>query len=100
MKHDKLENLLEVVRDHVALGNYVDTRHAKIRKEQRRILTRDVVSILMSGFHEKKKDKFDPHYQEWNYAIRGKLESEDREIRVIISFDEEGMLIITAIELQ
>lgn len=97
---DKIKDLLEVIRNHIENGNFIDTRHAELRKKQRKILTRDVVYILMNGFHEKKKDKFDAYYQSWNYAIRGKLKSEGREIRVIISFDEEGMLIITAIELQ
>ena len=43
-----------------------------------------------------KKDKFEETFQAWNYAIRGRSPSDDV-LRVIVSFDEEElMLIITA----
>lgn len=96
---EKIANLLSVVREHAGVGKFVDTRHAMLRKKQRKILTRDIVFILLNGYHEKKKDKYDTQYETWNYAIRGKLKAEDKDIRVIVSFDDEGMLIITAIEL-
>lgn len=95
----KIANVLSLVREHARVGKFVDTRHAELRKKQRQILTRDIVFILLNGYHEKKKDQYDERYKTWNYAIRGKLKAENKDIRVVISFDDEGMLIITAIEL-
>ena len=48
---------------------------------------------------EKRKDKFDEAYNSWNYSVRGKT-VDLRELRVIVSFDDSGMLIITAIDLE
>jgi hypothetical protein len=53
----------------------------------------------VQGYHEKKKDKFNNFHHVWNYSVRGKT-VDRRELRVIVSFDENGMLIITAIELK
>ena len=49
--------------------------------------------------HDKNKDKFVEEFNAWNYSIKGKT-IDKRELRVIVSFDEAGMLIITAIELR
>ena len=32
----------------------------------------------------------------WNYAVRGKTKIDKLDARIIVSFDEDGMLIITA----
>ena len=45
-----------------------------------------------------KETLFDERFKVWNYAIRGKT-LDKREIRVMASFDQQNMLIITAIEL-
>lgn len=54
--------------------------------------------VIRHGYHEKRKDSFSEEYQGWNYAIRGKT-IDRRSLRVVVSFDESGMLIITAIDL-
>ena len=80
-------------------GRFLDTRHAIERKTERQITRPEILFVLRRGHHEKKKDRFDERYRAWNYSIRGKT-VDRRELRVIISFDENGMLIITAIELR
>ena len=57
-----------------------------------------MLQVLKSGFHEKRKDKFDESFNAWNYAVRGKT-VDTKELRIIVSFDENNMLIITAIDL-
>jgi hypothetical protein len=47
----------------------------------------------------KNKDHYQDRYKSWNYAIRGKT-IDRRDVRVIVAFDENNMLIITAIELE
>ncbi len=55
--------------------------------------------VLKTGWHEKAKDQYDVQNKAWNYAIRGKT-VDTRELRVVVSFDEEGLLIITVIDLE
>jgi hypothetical protein len=82
----------------VTSGKYLDTRHALVRKVQRTITLPELLYVLKNGYHEKKKDEFKEEHSAWNYAIRG-LTVDKRKLRICVSFDERGMLIITAIDL-
>lgn len=93
----KLESVLDAVRRAVEEGKYRDTIHASQRQGQRRITRPEYLYVLRNGYHEKAKDKFVDAYHAWNYAIRGRT-VDRRDLRVIVSFDGEGMLIITVIE--
>jgi hypothetical protein len=53
---------------------------------------------LRHGYHEQRKDICNEEFDAWNYAVRGRT-IDRRNIRVAVSFDENGMLIITAIDL-
>lgn len=79
-------------------GRYLDTRHAMKRRTQRSITRLEILQVLKFGFHEKRKDYFDKKFNAWNYSIRGKT-VDVRELRIIISFDKNNMLIIAAIDL-
>ncbi len=94
----KCSHVLEKVRECLELGLYYDTSHAVKRKEERRVGLQDVLYVLRTGFHEKKKDEYKPEFCDWNYAIRGKT-VDGKEVRVAVAFDEDGMLIITVIDL-
>ena len=54
--------------------------------------------MLKNGYHERIKDSYDEQHKEWNYAVRGKT-LEKKILRVVVSFDPRGLLIITAIDL-
>ena len=101
MKHrrPKILCILEKVKRCISNGNYLDTRHALERQDQRNITRPEVIYVLQTGHHEKHKDKFDDIYNSWNYAIKGKT-VDKKPLRIIVSFDENNMLIITAIELR
>ena len=92
-------DVLAWVRACVENGNFIDTTHATLRKGQRKITRYEMVFVLETGFHEKKKDEFKSEHNAWNYAIRGKT-LDRRELRIVVSFDQPTqMLIITAIDL-
>ena len=76
-------------------GRYRDTSHALTRKKDRKINLPDIRYVLLNGFHEERKDTYREEFECWNYAIRGKTII-GREIRVIVSFNQYGMMIITA----
>ena len=97
-KKPKIPNLLDAVRSSVESGRYFDTRHATDRQAERSISRTEVLYVLEHGRHEKSKDQYQERYRAWNYAIRGRT-IDKRDVRVIVSFDENNMLIVTAIEL-
>lgn len=68
----KIINLLELIKECIESGRYRSCLHLEEREMERKITRRDVLYVLMHGFHEKKEDDYDEQYQAWNYAIRGK----------------------------
>jgi hypothetical protein len=94
----KIINLMVEIRKCLDTGKYLDTRHATERQAERDITRPEILRVLRTGFHEKRKDQFKEEYQAWNYSVRGRT-VDARKLRVIISFDPSGMLIISAIDL-
>jgi len=96
----KLNDPLNVARRCLKSGKYTVTYHAKIRQIERIVPLPDVIHTIENGWHEKKKDRYDEKFKAWNYSVRGKS-TDQRELRVIISFDEgTELLIVTVIELK
>ena len=98
LKKNKLPNLLDEVGLCIDRDDYSDTFHATLRRKQRNITLLDMLYVLKNGWHEKSRDRYDELYDSWNYAIRGQI-LDEREVRVIISFDENVMMIITVVDL-
>ncbi|MBI1861890.1 MAG: DUF4258 domain-containing protein [Deltaproteobacteria bacterium] len=94
-----MSNLLETIRKSLDEGRFLDTRHAFQRQTERNITRPEIQYVLRTGFHEKNKDQYDEPFKAWNYAIRGKT-VDKRGLRIIVSFDVNNMLIITAIVLE
>lgn len=97
-KKPKIGNLKGILEQCLDAGRYLDTRHAHFRRQQRLIRRPEILHVLKHGYHEKRRDIYEETYQEWNYAIRGKT-PDGRELRVIVSFEEMDLIIITAIDL-
>jgi hypothetical protein len=97
-KPRKLLNVLIRAQACLAAGRYRDTFHSRTRRTQRLITRQEIAHVLRNGRREESKDFFEERFNAWNYAIRG-LTVEERELRVVVSFDEDMMLIITAIDL-
>jgi hypothetical protein len=98
-KPEKLKNLLHEIRDCIEKGEFTFTKHALERQNERIITTVAVLYVLKTGHEEKEKTRFDSEKNRWKYAIRGKT-SKEEDIRVIISFDENKMLIITVMHVE
>jgi len=90
----QLEELFPKIRDCIEKEQYRESRHARNRKAERNIGLSDILYVLKNGYHEKQKTSFDEDFHVWKYAVRGKT-LEGFDIRIIIAFDEDGMLIIT-----
>ena len=94
----KLPNILARALNCIENGKYIPTFHAEVRQLERDITLNDALHVIRNGYRVPKNDQFEEKWQAWNYAIQGtSLQSEN--IRVIISFDEDEMLIITVINI-
>lgn len=74
--------------------------HAFIRQNERMISLPESLHVLEKGYEEKNKTRFDADYNTWKYAIRGKTIRDELDVRVIVSFDENAMLIITVMHIE
>jgi hypothetical protein len=98
-KPEKLQNLLEKIKECIETGNYILTAHVLARQAERAINLPAILHVLRNGYEEKRKTSFDNEQNAWKYAIRGKT-LRDEDIRIIIGFDESGMLIITVMHVE
>lgn len=94
---DKHNNPLEKARKCLKSGRFYDTRHAVDQKIARSITLSEVRMIVENGYWEKRQDEYKPQYKAWNYSIRGRT-LDGRDLRIIISFENQSLLLITAID--
>lgn len=99
-KREKIDSgkLMQMIQRAVLSGSYRDTYHSAERRSKRSVTRVEMEYALLQGWHEKRKDTYNPIYETWDYSIRGKT-IDLRNLRIIVSFDEDGMLVITVIDL-
>lgn len=93
--------LFEAIDEALENIDYYFSDHGEKRsKSRRKVGDLEVIKILKSDErrHEAAKDKYEERNADWNYHIRGK-NCDDERIRIALSFDEDGMVIITVINL-
>lgn len=95
----KHEKVIETVRTAVAERRVFLTDHANERLAERNITASEMRYVLLNGFHEAKKDRFDLLHAEWDYSIRGKTVDE-RALRIVIAISSPGIIVVTAIDLE
>jgi len=66
--------------------------------EERDVQFFDAMYVLQNGHHEKKKTFYHEASKKWRYAIRGET-PDFLELRVVITFDESNMIVITVVDL-
>jgi hypothetical protein len=92
-------DLFNLIKESIAQGNYVFTKHAIQRSGQRAILEITALDILEGRpgsrrRRNKRKDKCETGALDWNYCIEG-VDVNQKMIRVIVTFEENIMPIIT-----
>jgi hypothetical protein len=97
-KPKRLENLLEKIQKCIKAGRYLLTLHALDRQMERKISLPEVIYVLKTGHEENRKTLYDSVWNTWRYAIRGKTIQDAIDIRIIVAFDDEEMLIITVMQ--
>lgn len=100
--------LFALIEEKIQESKYIFDVHVKERQTQRNISQLDVLNILegKKGFNRKRnkvKDSYDCDYiyekpQDWRYCIEGK-DIDDKDVRIILTFDDDHMPIITVIDI-
>lgn len=83
----------------VLIWDFIDKANTLLREDYKEQSIPDVLYVLKHGYHEKRKTSFDEKFQTWKYAVRGKT-LDDIDIRVIIAFDDTGIMIITVMQVE
>ncbi len=106
-KTDK--ELFALIEQKINERNYIFLHHTKQRQQERKISDLDVLNILegKSGYdrsRNKKKDSCEAQYlnenpQDWKYCIEG-IDVDGKKIRIIITFTDDLMPIITVMNLR
>lgn len=101
-KTDK--ELWSVIEKCITDKDYIILTHAKKRQSDRSITDIDILDILENKENRKrkrnkKKDTYTDGFLDWNYCIEGQDLDEENKIRIIVSFDESNLLVITVIRL-
>lgn len=100
IKTERIKNVLLKIKHCIEEGNYGLTPHALTRHNERKITLPEVLHVLKNGYEEKSKTKFTDEHNAWKYAIRGKTIRDEIDIRIIVAFDENNMMIITVMRVE
>lgn len=85
----------------VSSGDYIFLKHARLRQQDRQISELDVIHILKGDAgrkRNKRKDSYDPGKEDWKYCFEG-FDIDGLKIRIIITFEDEYLLVITVIRI-
>ena len=101
-KTDK--ELFGLLDEKIAARDYVFKKHARQRQKDRSISDLEVLDILegkakRDRHRNKTKDKYEQGKNDWNYCVEGQ-NLDKKKIRVIISFEEDMIPIITVMWIQ
>lgn len=91
---ERLPDVLIKIQECIQQEKYIFTHHSLDRVIERGIDIQTTINVLLNGREKKSKTKFDKEKNAWKYAIRGTT-TENLNIRIIIGFDADDMLIIT-----
>lgn len=105
-KTDK--ELFLIIEEKIKQGNYVFLQYAKQRLKERHITELDVIYLLSGkkGYERKRNKRKDIYEsfsltdkpQDWKYCIEGR-DIDHNKLRIIITFTDDLMPIITAIKI-
>src|SRR5579864_4721387 len=96
-------DLFQLLSEKIDQGGYFFVNHAKQRILERGLLEIEILDILngrdgKKRKRNKRKEKYCAGYPDWNYCVEG-IGADRNKIRIVFSFSEEFLIIITAIQL-
>lgn len=96
-----IEKRPNVIQDAIAAlesGHLIPSVHAQQQMEKRDIQMSDIEEAIFSAYREESKDSLTNDGKSWKYAIRGKNDNGNKDLRIIIVFADPKTIIVTAID--
>ena len=72
--------------------------HAQEQMAKRNILVSDLEEALYRARREERKDSLTDDKKAWKYSLRGLNDIGDKDLRIIVLFDDPNVLVVTAID--
>lgn len=94
----KRENIVLGVIKALEDGHLRYSFHAQEQMAKRDILVSDIEEALYRSKREENKDSLTNDKTAWKYSLRGTNDSGDKDLRIIIVFDDPNALVVTAID--
>ena len=95
---NKRENIVPEVIRALEEGRLRYSFHAQEQMTKRDILVSDIEEALYRSQREENKDSLTNDKKAWKYSLRGANDNGDKDLRIIILFDEPNVLVVTAID--
>ncbi|MEN0060401.1 MAG: DUF4258 domain-containing protein [Bdellovibrio sp.] len=98
MSTAKRANVIQDVIKASESGNLVPSFHAEQQMEKRDVQISDIEEMLYRAQREDDKDSPTKDGKGWKYALRGLNDNGDKDIRIIVAFNDPDTVIITVID--
>ena len=79
-------------------GNLIPTAHAQEQMIKRDVQMSDIEEMVYSAHREEDKDSLRNDNNGWKYSLRGFNKNKDKDIRIIIFFNDSEVVIVTVID--
>lgn len=98
MSIQKNPSVIQKVIEASEKGCLIPSFHAEKQMNARDVQMSDIEEILYRASREEIKDQIRDDGKDWKYALRGTNDNGDKDIRIIVVFNEPETLIITVID--
>lgn len=98
MHLEKRPNVVQDVIEALESGNLIPSFHALEQMEKRDIQFSDIEEAIYKAHREESKDSLSKNGRNWKYSLRGKNKNDDKDLRIIVVFDDPDAIIVTAID--
>lgn len=98
MSIGKRPTVLQDVKEALESGRLVPSNHAQEQMVVRDVQMSDVEEMIYRAHREEAKDSLTKDKKDWKYALRGLNNSGDKDIRIIVVFNDPDTVIVTVID--
>jgi hypothetical protein len=79
-------------------GSLIPSFHAQQQMETRDVQMSDIEEMIYRAYREDHKDVIRNDGKDWKYALRGLNDNGDKDIRIVVVFNEPDTVIVTVID--
>lgn len=98
MSIEKRPNVLAAVIAAHEKGQLIPSTHASEQMANRDVQMSDIEEMIYRAQREETKDSLSNDGKNWKYALRGPNDNGDKDIRIIVIFNNPDIVIVTVID--